>query len=505
MTERLNLADDLRFSGLRHPDKAALIFERRLLDYGELDSLADRVALGLHRLGIIKGDRVAAAVGNHPEFAALYYGTLRAGAVSVPLRTSLRAADLRAALTATSPRAIVADEAVANEVMSAGPHAAPVFVIGEHPTARPFGEILVEGSPPDVETTAADLAVVAFTSGTGGSPKGAMLTHGNLAANLEQMMQLPQARTEPDDVVLGVLPLYHVYGLNVVLGLSVRQGATVALEERFDPAGTMESAAANGVTILVGTPHMYRAWLAMGARRHDLSKVRFAVSGASALPAQLIADFRGAFGVEIWEGYGLTEASPTVATTRMGEQRPGSIGKVLPGQEIRLVDPLGDEVALGDPGEIWLRGPNVFRAYWEEDEATRAAFAGEWFRTGDVAYRDEEGYLWFAGRTQEVITVSGFHVYPREVEEAIASHPAVAEVAVVGEVDPRQGQRVKAFVVLRAGRSAGEEDIVVHCARRLARFKVPAGVDFVKELPVSDSGRVLKRLLPAEGRGRDRR
>lgn len=500
MSQRLNLADDLSRSAASDPDKAALLFGEERVSFRELDGRADSISAGLHKIGVRTGDRVAFAVRNSPSFVALYYGSLRAGAVAVPLHTRLRAAELRAPLGAVSPRAIVADESVAGEVMAAGPHSAPVFVIGAHPTARPFGDILLDDSPPEVATTPNDLAVIALTSGTTGSPKPVGLSHGKLSASLDQLIRVPASRVEPADVVLGVLPLSHIYGLNVVLGLSIRQGATVVLEERFDPARTLRSVVAHGVTVIPAVPPMFRAWLDLAnPSAFDLSGVRFAVSGGSGLEPEVFANFRERFGVEIWEGYGLTEASSAVSTTRMAEQRPGSIGKVMEGIELRLVDESGADVLLGDPGEVWLRGPNVFESYWHDEEATAAAFSGDWFMTGDVAYQDEDGYLWLVDPEADVIEVSGFKVYPKEVEEALASHPAVTEVAVVGEPDTKQGQRVKAFVVLQEGVSVGTGDLTVHCTRMLARFKVPAEIDFVTELPKLESGLIVRRVLRRRG------
>jgi long-chain acyl-CoA synthetase len=229
--------------------------------------------------------------------------------------------------------------------------------------------------------------------------------------------------------------------------------------------------------------------------RFDLSTVRFAVSGGSGLEPSVIDRFRQRFGVEIWEGYGLTEASSAVSTTRVADQRPGSIGKVLPGQELRIVDDSGADVLRGDPGEIWLRGPGVFKSYWNDEAATSAAFSGDWFMTGDVAYQDEGGYLWLVDPESDVIEISGFKVYPKEVEEALVEHPAVVEAAAVGERDPKQGHRVKAFVVLEENALVSEGELIVHCTKRLARFKVPAEIQFTSELPRLESGVVVKRIL----------
>lgn len=492
----MNLADDLRWSARRYPEKSALIFGDQQVTYADLDRTADRVAAGLHKIGVRKGDRVASVIPNRPSFAVVYYGTLRAGAVAVPLHPRLRAADLRPPLVAVTPRAIIAGESVANEVMSAGPHSEPVFVIGKHPTARPFEDILPDAPPPTVEIGPRDLAVIAHTSGITGRPKPVKLTHANLAASLDQLSEVPGAKVEPNDVVLGALPLSNVYGLNVVLTLSMRYGATILLEEKFDAQGTLRSVATHRATVIVGTPPMFEAWLQLSnAGEFDLSSVRFAVSGGSGLRAEVIEKFRAKFGIEIWEGYGLTEAASAVTTTRMSEQRAGSIGKVLPGQELRLVDRTGEEVLLGDPGEIWIRGPNVFSGYWGDDDASAQAFSGDWFMTGDIAYRDEDDYLWLVDPENEVVEVSGFKVYPKEVENALREHPAVAGAAAVGVADPRQGQKVKAFVVLQDGKFASEQDLVVHCTKHLARFKVPAAIEFVDELPRLESGLVMKRLL----------
>lgn len=491
-----NLADDLRASAAKNPERTMLRYRGDSINYATVDAQADRVAAGLHRLGIRRGDRVVFLVGNRPAFVGIHYGILRAGAVSVPLDPAFRAQTLRPYISRVSPRAIIADESVTNEVMTAGPHSAPVFVIGTHPTARPFEEILVDG--PAVENAAGldDLAILVHTSGTAGSPKAVALTHRNLGSNIDQLLDVPQARLLGEDVVYCALPLFHIYALNVLVATAVRQGAGVLLEESFHPMKSISSMTDAGVTVLVGVPPMYAAWLNAPDRvSFDLTRVRFAVSGASALPPGTIAGFKRMFGVEIWEGYGLTEASGAVATTRMADQRAGSVGRPLAGQEVRVVTSTGEDSAVGDPGEVWVRGPNVFKGYWEDEAGTSAAFSGDWLMTGDVGYLDEDGYLWLVDRVRELINISGFTVYPREVEEAIAGHEAVADVAVVGEPDPKQGEKVKAFVVLRPGMIASEADIVVHCTRTLARFKVPSEVDFVDSLPHLATGKVLKRMI----------
>jgi long-chain acyl-CoA synthetase len=302
-------------------------------------------------------------------------------------------------------------------------------------------------------------------------------------------------------VVLLTLPLFHIYALNVVLGITIRQGATGVLVERFDPVATLELVQRHRVSVLFGAPPMFAAWLQAAQQgEFDLSSVRLAVSGAAPLPGQILEAFRDRFGVTIWEGYGLTESAPAVTTNALGDvAKPDSIGLVLPGVDVRLVDEHGEEVEDGDPGEIVVRGPNVFQGYWHRDEETAGAFRDGWLRTGDVAYRDEDGYLFIVDRTKDLIIVSGFNVFPKEVEDAIAAHPKVAEVVVIGVPDGRTGEAVKALIVARPGEMLTEDEILDHCRGTLARFKWPRTIELVDSLPKHVTGKVLRRQLREPG------
>jgi long-chain acyl-CoA synthetase len=298
------------------------------------------------------------------------------------------------------------------------------------------------------------------------------------------------------DVVLLVLPLFHIYALNVILGLTVKVGATALLMERFDAGQSLGALERHKVTVLFGAPPMFIAWVnTPGVERYDLSRVRFAVSGAAALPGAVLEEFRRKTGITIWEGYGLTETAPAVTSNAMGTvAKPGSIGKPLPGVDVRLVDEDGSDVEEGDPGEIVVRGPNVFGGYWNQPDAG-AVTEGGWLRTGDVGYADEDGYIFLIDRKKDLVIVSGFNVYPREVEDVLYRHPKVAEAAVIGIPHPYTGEAVKALVVLRPGETASEEEIIEDCKRSLARFKCPQVVEFVSELPHLPTGKVLKRVL----------
>ena len=501
----MNTADLLRDASAKFGTKPALIFHGVEIGFAELEERVDRTAAALARLGVAKGDRVAILAGNIPEFVYALYGTMRAGAVACPLNVMLTPeesgyilADAGAKVAITELRSLpgllsIRDRLgdLENVVVIGGPPAPPGTVS--------FEEALgLSGDRPVVETEPSDLAVIAYTAGTTANPKGAMLTHGNLLSNLDQMSEVPALAEASDDVALLALPLFHSYALNVVLGITMKSGATAVLVERFDPRETLELVTRHGVTVLFGAPPMFQAWLALADSGYqpDLSSVRLAVSGAAALPAAVLRAFKERFGVTIWEGYGLTEAAPAVTTNALGpEAKAGSIGLPLPGLEVRLVDERGEDVEEGDPGELLVRGPNVFSGYWGRPAETAQVIDGEWLKTGDVAVRDEEGYLYLVDRKKDLIIVSGFNVYPNEVEEAIEKHPKVAEAAVIGIPDERTGEAVAAWVVPKPGQSVAADEIVEFLNGYLARFKWPKEVHVVDDLPHHVTGKVLRRTL----------
>jgi long-chain acyl-CoA synthetase len=491
-------------SAERWPDKAALVHGDRTITYRELADRVGRAAAAFQRAGARQGDRVAILLGNTPDFVVALHGALAAGATAAPLNVMLTAEELGHVLADADPVSVVTQPELAPLAMSVAdriPSLGRILVTGSSKApsgTSSFDAALEEaGPPPEVEIAPHDLALLAYTAGTTARPKAAMLSHGNLMANLDQISQVPALRELESDVVLLALPLFHIYGLNVGLGVTLREGATAVLMERFDPVASLEAVERYGVTVLLGVPPMFAAWLQVaGSRDFDLSSIRLAVSGAAPLPASVLEAFRDRFGVTIWEGYGLTETAPVVTTNAMGDEPKGdSIGRPIPGVEVLVVDEDGEDVADGDPGEILVRGPNVFAGYWNRDEDTDAAFHEGWFRTGDVAYRDEDGYLFIVDRNKDLIIVSGFNVYPREVEDAVMAHPKVVECAVVGVPDERTGEAIRALVVPRKGEEPTEEEILEHCRARLARFKMPREVHFVDALPRHATGKVLRREL----------
>jgi long-chain acyl-CoA synthetase len=321
-----------------------------------------------------------------------------------------------------------------------------------------------------------------------------MLSHRALLANVEQLGRIDPPVVAADDVVLLVLPLFHVYGLNAGLGMVAASGATGVLAERFDPVETLTLVRDRGVTNIVGAPPMYVAWSMLPDFRSSLSAVRLVVSGAAPLSADLLSTIVELTGHQIYEGYGLTETAPVLTTTLCSAApKPGSIGRPIPDVELRLTDESGDDVDDDDPGEIVVRGPNVFSGYWPDGAGGPDAHG--WFHTGDVAYADAEGDLFLVDRIRELILVSGFNVYPREVEDVITTHPDVAEAAVIGVPHPYTGETVRALVVARPGRQVDPASVIEHAASRLARFKCPTSVEVVEELPHSATGKVAKGKL----------
>jgi long-chain acyl-CoA synthetase len=462
------------------------------LTWAELDRDVDAAAAGLRReLHLHPGDRLALVLANSPAFVTAYFGALRAGLVVVPVNTGYTAPEIASVLGQCGAKAVVADDLTSHVVDEAvaGTHRVLVDPAGWDAVVaggRGAGRVEAVGE-------GEDLALLMFTSGTSGAPRGAMLSHRALLANLWQCAGIVPMPIRPDDVVLLVLPLFHVYALQAGLGLAAAMHATTVLVDRFDPAGTLAVVAEEGVTNIPGAPPMYVAW----AGQDDLSAlegVRLMASGASDLPVEVATTIRARTGHTVHQGYGLTEAAPVVASAlASGNNTDGTIGAPLPGVEVELRDEAGGTVEDGDPGEIWVRGDNLFSGYWP-DGADGPGPDG-WWPTGDVAIHDEGGDLVLVDRRKELVIVSGFNVYPREVEDALTEHPDVAEAAVVAVPDAQTGEAVKAFVVARAGVPLTPTDVLAHAATRLARFKRPTVVEVVDSLPHSATGKVAKGRL----------
>jgi long-chain acyl-CoA synthetase len=326
-----------------------------------------------------------------------------------------------------------------------------------------------------------------------------MLTHRAMSANLDQLAALQDpAGLTSDDVVLCVLPLFHIYALNATLGLVARQQATLVLLDRFDAVSALKAVRRHKVTNVAGAPPMYVAWSAQDGLAEALADVRLLVSGAAALPRNVMAQYETLVGKPIWEGYGMTECSPVItASLKSGQPKPGFVGQPLDGIELELRDQDGDPVKDGDPGEIVVRGANVFSGYWPDGSG--GPDDDGWFATGDVAFADRDGDLRLVDRRKDLIIVSGFNVYPREVEDALLQLDGVIEVAVMGVTHPYTGEAVKAFVVTEPDSQIASDDVLAFARTRLARFKCPTIVEIVGDLPHSVTGKISKGRLREQG------
>ena len=487
-----NISEYLRESAARDPQGSALIDGSVRLTWAELDSRVTHFAAGLVRHGLHAGDRVGLLLGNSAEYVIAFYGALRAGLCVVPMNPAYTAPEVAVLVSDAGVRLLLASSstsAVATEAVAAV-HSCEVVLLGtpEWDSLFDSASLLAE-----VSTSGDALALLLFTAGTSGRPKGAMLTHGSLRANTESLLSLNSpAAVQAGDVVLAVLPMFHVYGLNTVLNLSVAAGATSVIVDRFDPIDSLRLLTAESITTVAGAPAMYQAWLRVPGLREAVTGVRLFSSGGAPLPPAVFESFSELTGKQVFEGYGMTECAPVVATTLVdGQPRAGSVGLTVPGVEVRLVDESGQDVDDGDPGEVWVRGASVFRGYWPDGAGGPDAHG--WFRSGDIAYADDDSALHLVDRRREVILVNGFNVYPREIEVVIESMPQVAEVAVLGIPDDVTGEGVLALVVPRTPIAA--DDVLAYCSTRLARFKTPSIIRIVESLPHSAAGKVAKGRL----------
>ena len=505
----LNLAVLLEESANAYPDKKALILGEREMSYAELRGAAGNLARGLAALGVKPGDKVAMMLPNVPQFAAAYYGILSLGAVVVPLNVLLKEREIAYYLEDSDAVALIVWEDFLDEARKGldrvtGRRQLVVVDVADgefQHNRRSFDRLVSEHSaePDTFQSMPDDTAVILYTSGTTGKPKGAELTHFNAFFNAayfaDHLMHFSK-----DDVGLGALPLFHTFGQTCVMNALLYKGACVALIPRFEPEAALKAIQDAKVTVFAGVPTMYQYFLRHPALdRYDCSSLRLGISGGSSMPVEVLRAFENKLEVTILEGYGLSETSPVAAFNRSADVRKvGSIGLSIWGTEVEVVDSNDEEVPRGERGELVIRGHNVMKGYYKRPEATTQAMRGGWFHTGDAATIDEEGFIYIVDRIKDVILRGGYNVYPREIEEILYEHPAVAECAVIGTPHEDLGEEIQAVLVLKDGETVTRQEIMLFVKERVAAFKYPRQVAFVDELPKTATGKILKRELSAQ-------
>jgi long-chain acyl-CoA synthetase len=488
----MNLAQILSDAAAGNPDQVAVKLDDFALNYGLLEQAAMRVAGMLEQRGIEPGDRVALMLPNVPHFVVAYYGILRAGAVVVPLNVLNRQREVEYYLRDSGAKLLIVWNDFAGE---AEPAAAEVGCECIAVVPGEFEQTLFQIEPREllVECAPADAAVLLYTSGTTGTPKGAELTHDNLLRNCRASRDLFNLGL--GTVVLGALPLFHSFGQTCAMNTCVLEAGMLTLIPRFDPLKALEIIERDKVEVFEGVPSMYGAILSVpDHERYDTSTLRCCASGGAAMPVELMHGFEQAFNCQILEGYGLSETAPVASFNHPErERKPGSIGTPIAGVEMKVVDDSDAELPPGEVGEIVIRGHNVMKGYWNRPDATSEAMRGGWFHSGDLARVDADGYFFIVDRKKDMIIRNGFNVYPREIEEVLYQHPAVREAAVVGIPHDEFGEEIGAAVALKDGASAGTDEIRAFVKERVAAFKYPRKIWIVDELPKGPTGKILKR------------
>jgi long-chain acyl-CoA synthetase len=496
----MNIAHNVERGRQFFPNKPALIFEGKSFTYKQLDEIANRLANALRGLGIERGERVALFLPNVPEFVISYLGILKIGAIAVSLNVMLKKNELKFILDDCCAKALITTESLGENVpYSELPELKHILIAeGQGRIGISLHQLISSVSPDAraVEMDRHDPAAIIYTSGTTGFPKGATLSHGNVISNVYAANHC--YHTQPEDRLLLFLPLFHCFGQNAVLNAGLNFCATIVMQRRFDAEQVLRTIASEGITMFFGVPTVFIKLLNIDTSDCDLNSVRYYFTAAAPMPVEVIQRWQSKHGMVIHEGYGLTETSPFSSYNHDLRYKLGSIGTPIENVEMKIVNLDGKSVQPGEVGEIVVKGPNVMLGYWNRPEETAQVLKNGWFHTGDIGRIDSDGYFYIVDRLKDMINLSGFKVYPAEVENVIYQHPAVAECAVYGVPDQIKGELVFANILLKVGFTVTEEEIITFCSERMATYKVPHTIKFINSLPKNATGKILKRLLKQE-------
>ncbi|HWP59578.1 MAG TPA: long-chain fatty acid--CoA ligase [Candidatus Acidoferrales bacterium] len=496
----MNIFDSLRRASIHFPGKEAIVFKGARISYADLYAQVCRLSAALaERFKLSKGDRVALFLPNVPEFVVSYYAVERAGAIAVSLNVMLKRDEVDFVLNDAEAKLLITAAPLLEQVPETVPSLKGIVAVG--PTVPPgvtSYRDLSSGSAAQIPAANLDRndgAAILYTSGTTGKPKGVLLTHGNLVSNVYATCH--HTRMDPHDRLICYLPLFHCFGQNFIMNACMTAGATLILHERFVIDELLESIRSNRASMFFGVPAVYVRLLGVSGIDESFQPVRYYFSAAAPMPTEVARAWRERFRQPIYEGYGLTETSPFASYNHDFTYRLGSVGTPIENVEMKIVDEQGNELPPQTPGEIAIKGPNVMKGYYNRPDETREVLRHDWFLTGDIGMMDEDGYFYLVDRAKDMINVSGFKVWPREVEEILLQHPAVSEAAVIGVGDAVSGEAVKAFIVLRPQACAREQDVIAFCRSRIAVYKAPRYVEFIDALPKNPAGKILRRELRA--------
>jgi long-chain acyl-CoA synthetase len=496
----MNVAQYLERHAAQTPDLVAIRFEGRSISYGQLNSDANRLACSLRAAGVKAADRVALYLPNVPEFAVAYYAAQKLGAIPVTINAILKMEEVRYLLDDSGASVVLTMDELTGYV-SDDCTALRLRIVVDPKGAKPgwsaLADLLAGGSDQfeSVQRDPEDIAALLYSSGTTGFPKGVSLTQHNIHSNIALPPLARYSDYRPGDRLATFLPLFHVYGQNYIMNAAFLAGATMVLFSRFVPDVVLRAIGEERITHFFAVPTIYINLLAMDLSAYDLSSLRYEMSAAATMPEEISRRWTERFGRRVFEGYGLTECSPFSCYNDSVEHRFGSVGRAVDGFELKIFDESDRELPFGEQGEIVIRGDGVMQGYWNRVDESATSLRGGWLHTGDVGRMDKDGYVYITDRVKDMINVSGFKVWPAEVEQYLYKLPGVQEVAVYGVAAGAQGEKVVVAVVLKAGAKLTAEEVIAYCREHIAAYKVPAQVDIVKELPKSPSGKLLKRVL----------
>jgi long-chain acyl-CoA synthetase len=499
----MNLSNLVTDNASFRPNHRAIICgdDGREFTWSEFDKIINKVGNSLINMGVKKGDRIAIYLPNSPEFLFVYFAAARIGAVATPFNILYKTSEIKYILNNSRAKVLFGSSHEIQENLIGAtveiPHLEKIITVGSPVNGTiDFYSMISEASEnlDTVSCSPQDIVSQLYTSGTTGQPKGAMLTHANFMANAA-LNGSRVLHINDQDLFMTATPFCHIFFVLTVLG-PIYAGACVVTMQRFHPEKTLELISRYQITHFAGVPTMYIFMLEQyDSGKYDVRSWRFAQSAGASMPMEYIKEIEEKFGVGFCECYGATETSSTVAYGRLGHGKAGSVGPVANGYQIKIVDESGKELPAGDVGEILVKGPGIFAGYWEMPEATKDAFDGEFYRTGDMGRYDEDGYLYIVDRKKDMIICGGYNVYPREVEEVIYQHPKVMEAAVLGVKDPVRGEVPKAFIRLKDGEKMTDQELIDYMKQKMASYKVPRNIEFIKEFPKSPTGKILKRNL----------